>query len=140
MNKKVFIVFIFMGVLALFGLGSCRSTPGPVDIHNSKISLDWDGVYTGTIPSADGEGIEVRLQINKDETFELRYKYLKAPANPLTNTGSFKWNDAGDIINLGIAETPSYYKVGQNKLIQLDMEGKPITGKLADNYVLAKQR
>jgi hypothetical protein len=51
-----------------------------------------------------------------------------------------KWDDTGNIINLGIAQTPSYYRVAQNKLIQLDMEGKPVTGNLADMYVLTKER
>jgi hypothetical protein len=33
---------------------------------------------------------------------------------------------------------PSKYKVGENRLIQLDMQGKPITGALADKFVLKK--
>jgi len=135
MNRKA---FVFLVALAI--LGSCLSDRGVVDIHNSRISLSWDGVYTGTIPSANGSGINVRLKLNNDETFELTYEYIDKPVNPVTNTGSFKWNDTGHIINLGIPETPSYYRVAQNKLIQLDMAGKPITGKLADMYILTKQR
>ena len=133
MNRKA-LVFLLMAAIAISGLGSCLSN------RNSKTSLDWAGVYTGTIPAADGEGINVRMKINKDNTYELTYEYIGKPANTFTNTGSFKWNDTGDIINLGIADTPSYYKVAENKLIQLDMEGKPITGKLADNYALTKER
>jgi len=132
--------FVFLLIAVIFGLGSCLSNKGPVDIHNSKISLSWDGVYTGTTPSAGGSGINVRLKLNNDETYELTYEYIDKPANPLTKTGSFTWNDAGNIINLGIPETPSYYRVAQDKLIQLDMAGKPITGDLADMYVLIKQR
>jgi uncharacterized lipoprotein NlpE involved in copper resistance len=127
MNKKAFI-FILMAVLTIFGLGSCLA----------KTSLDWAGVYTGTIPSAGGSGIDVRLKINKDETFELSYKYLdRPPENSFISTGSFKWDD-GNTITLDIKDTPSHYKVAKNKLIQLDMSGKPITGNLADNYVLTK--
>ena len=131
MNKKAFI-FIVMAVLAILGLVSCASNKG------AKNSLDLAGLYTGTIPAADGEGINVRLQLNKDNTYELTYEYIGKPDNKFTNTGSFKWND-GDTINLGIAETPSYYKVAENKLIQLDMAGKRITGEFADMYVLTKQ-
>jgi copper homeostasis protein (lipoprotein) len=138
MNRKVFI--ILMAALAIFGLGFCLSNKGAVDSHISKNSLDWAGVYTGTIPAASASGINVRLQLNKDNTYELTYDYIDRPGNSFTNTGSFKWNDTGDIINLGIAETPSYYQTAKNKLIQLDMEGKLITGKLADNYVLTKER
>jgi len=133
MNKKVF-VFTLMAALAIFGLGSCLSNKGA----NARNSLDWAGVYTGTIPAADADGINVRLQLNKDNSFELTYEYIGKSDNKFTNTGSFKWNDAGDTINLGIADTPSYYKVAENKLIQLDMAGKPITGNFADMYVLTK--
>jgi len=138
MNRTAF-VFLLM-TAAIAGLVSCRSNPGPIDIHNSRISLDWDGVYTGTIPAADCPGINVRLKLNLDETFELTYDYIDRPGRSFANTGSFKWDDTGNIVNLEIAETPSYYRLGQNKLIQLDMQGNPITGKLADNYALTKER
>jgi uncharacterized lipoprotein NlpE involved in copper resistance len=139
MNRKAF-VFLLVAVLAISGFSSCLSNKGIDDGHNSRTSLDWAGVYTGTIPSAGGEGINVRMELNKDNTYALTYEYIGKPVNPFTNTGSFIWDDKGNIINLGIAETPSYYIVGQNRLIQLDMEGKPITGNLADNYVLTKER
>ena len=138
MNKKAFI--IFMAILAITGLGSCLSNNGIADTHNSRISLDWDGVYTGTIPSASGSGIDVRLQLNQDQTFELRYEYVDRDAEPLNSTGSFQFDDTGSIITLDIAaDTPSHYKVAENKLIQLDMAGQPISGVLADNYVLNKE-
>jgi len=139
MNKKAFVVFIIMAA-AIAGLVSCRSNQKSVDTHNSKISLDWAGVYTGTIPSASGSGINVRLKLSNDNTYELTYEYVGKPDNTFTLTGSFKWNDTGDIVNLGIADTPSYYKTAENKLIQLDMKGNLITGDLADDYVLTKER
>ena len=123
-----------MAVLAISGLGSCLSNKG-----TPQTSLDWAGVYTGTIPAADGEGINVRMKLNKDNTYELTYDYIGKPDNSFTFNGSFKWNDTKDIIHIEIADAPSYYKVAENKLIQLDMAGKPITGKFADMYVLTKQ-
>jgi len=128
MNRKAFLVFL-MVVLPLFGLGSCLS----------KNSLDWDGVYIGTIPSASGSGIDVCIKLNKDNTYELTYEYIDKPENSFDFTGKFTWDSTGNIIHIDIADAPSYYKVTKNKLIQLDMEGKPITGKLAENYVLRKE-
>jgi len=128
MKREAFF-FLLMAILAIFGLGSCLSK-----------TIDWAGVYTGTIPAADGEGINVRIKLNKDNTYELTYEYIGKPDNTFTFNGSFTWNDTKDIINLGIAETPSYYKIGENKLTQLDMAGKPITGQFADMYVLTKSK
>jgi uncharacterized lipoprotein NlpE involved in copper resistance len=139
MNRK-FIVFLLMAALILFGLGSCRSSQKVVDVHNAEVSLDWAGVYTGTIPSASGSGINVRMKLSKDNTYELTYEYIGKPDGTFTWTGSFKWDDTGNIIHIEIADAPGFYKAAENKLIQLDMEGKPITGNLADNYILNKER
>jgi uncharacterized lipoprotein NlpE involved in copper resistance len=130
---------MFTAALAIFGLGSCRSNQRIVDIHNPKTNLDWGGVYTGTTPSASGPGIDVRLKLNSDQSFELSYKYLDRPNSTFNWTGSFQWDKKGSIITLNINEVPPHYKVAENMLIQLDMKGKPISGKLADNYVLKKE-
>jgi uncharacterized protein YuzE len=37
-------------------------------------------------------------------------------------------------------EIPPYYKVEENVLIQLDMDGEIITGDHANDYVLKKER
>jgi len=141
MNKKTFVVSVLVVALAISGLTSCLSNKEPVDIHNARISVDWEGVYTGTIPSASGSGINVRLKLNMDQSYELRYIYVDRPNNPFNWKGSFTWDNTGNIIILNVdKETPPYYFVSENKLIQLDMKGKPVTGKLADNYVLNKER
>jgi uncharacterized lipoprotein NlpE involved in copper resistance len=136
MYKKVFIVMLLTAVL---GLGSCLSNRAS-DIHNSRISLDWAGLYTGTIPSASHPGIDVRLTLNTDQSYELNYVYLDRPDGSFTWKGSFQWDEKGSIIKLDINEAPPYYKVEQDKLIQLDMKGKPIKSRQPDNYVLNKIR
>ncbi|MDR2730970.1 MAG: copper resistance protein NlpE [Treponema sp.] len=128
MNRKIFI-YLFLTALVISGLCSCFS----------KNSLDWEGVYTGTIPSASGSGINVRMKLNLDQSFELNYEYLDKPDNTFNWTGTFQWDKKESIITLDITDAPSYYKVAQNKLIQLDTNAKPISGKLADNYVLNKE-
>jgi len=71
----------------------------------------------------------------------MRYDYVDRPNGTYNWTGSFKWDKTGNIITLnsGDKELPSYYKVGENTLTQLDTRGKVITGDLADDYVLTKQ-
>jgi len=137
MNRKIFVVIV--AVIAIFGLGSCLTNRKAADIHNSKNSLDWAGVYKGTIPAADGPGINVRMKLNKNNSYELTYEYIDRPDNSFTFKGSFKWDKTGNIINIEIADAPSYYQVAEKKLIQLDMKGNVISGNLAANYVLNKE-
>jgi len=140
MNIKKSLVFLLVVALVISGLASCLSNRGLNGGHNSRNSLNWEGVYTGTIPAASAPGIDVRLMLNRDETFVLRYEYVDRPNSQFIQTGSFKWDKKGAIITLKVKDTPPYYKVEENRLIQLDMKGKPITGNLADNYVLTKER
>jgi len=112
----------------------------PVDSHNSQNSLDWQGTYKGVTPCADCEGIETQITLNTDLTFVIRTKYLgKGDVKTLEEKGNFVWNKTGENISLqGLKGRPSQYKVGENQLTQLDMEGKPISGALAEKYVLTK--
>ncbi len=108
--------------------------------HNSENSLDWAGTYKGVTPCADCEGIETELVLNQDLTYVMKTKYLgKGDGKVFEENGSFVWDKNGGSISLqGGKGGPSQYKVGENQLIQLDMEGKVITGDLAEKYVLTK--
>lgn len=106
------------------------------EAHNSQNSLDYEGVYTGTTPCADCEGIETVLTLNHNSTYTLTLKYL-GKGNTFTSHGSFHWSKDGSSITLD--KDKSLYKVGERKLIQLDTEGKEITGKLASKYILTKK-
>jgi uncharacterized lipoprotein NlpE involved in copper resistance len=130
---------IFFALLCAGGLGACLSS-APVDAaHNSRNSLNWEGLYTGTIPAASSPGISVRLTLNRDETFTISYQYIDRPEGDYSGEGKFTWNSAGNTITLETGDFPPYYLVGENRLTQLDMQGQPITGTLADNYVLTKE-
>ena len=145
------IISALVGTVLLAVLGACGSvnhtkapdnqTADAIDAaHNSKNSLDWAGVYTGVTPAADAEGINVQIELDYDETYKVTYQYIGKGDEPFTVTGTFAWNDAGSTIILDSKELPPYYQVGENRLIQLDMEGNPITGAFADAYVLEKMQ
>jgi uncharacterized lipoprotein NlpE involved in copper resistance len=112
----------------------------PTTSDNSQNSLDWSGTYKGITPCADCEGIETELVLNQDLTYVIKTKYLgKGDGKVFEEKGNFVWDKTGGIISLQVSKGgPSQYKVGENQLIQLDMEGKPITGALAEKYVLTK--
>jgi uncharacterized lipoprotein NlpE involved in copper resistance len=110
------------------------------DSHNSQNSLDWQGTYKGIMPCADCEGIETEVILNIDLTFIIKTKYIgKNEGKVLEENGNFVWDKNGNTINFeGIKGKPSQYKVGENRLIQLDMEGNIISGALAEKYILTK--
>jgi uncharacterized lipoprotein NlpE involved in copper resistance len=108
--------------------------------HNSMNSLDWNGTYKGILPCADCEGVETILTFNPDQTYILVTNYLgRNDALEEEKRGSFSWNEAGSIITLSNIESgPNQYKVGENRIWHLDINGEVITGDLADHYVLTK--
>jgi uncharacterized lipoprotein NlpE involved in copper resistance len=124
-------------ILLMTLLGSCVSNKAG-DANTPELSLNWAGVYSGVTPAADGPGIEVQLTLNSDKTFILQYHYVDKDDNVFIQKGNFTWDKAGDSIILDVENTPPYYKVEENKLIQLDMQGKRIAGDLADLYILKK--
>ncbi|QLE00243.1 copper resistance protein NlpE N-terminal domain-containing protein [Galbibacter sp. BG1] len=108
-----------------------------VDDHNSENSLDWNGVYKGTLPCADCEGIETSLTLNADKTYSSNSVYLGKEGDPIEKTGTFEWNNEGSHITLD-GDAQQQYMVGENTLIKLDNEGNKIEGALADKYILNK--
>ena len=77
--------------------------------------------------------------LSKDLSYEIITVYLGKREKIHREKGTFTWNKEGNTIILNeIKNAPNQYFVGENTLIQLDMEGKRITGELANNYVLVK--
>lgn len=104
-------------------------------IHNAANSLDIAGTYTGQLPCADCEGIKASLELKTDKTFVLTDEY-QGKKKPVANTTKGKWEVSGNMLTL---QPGMKYKVEENKLRQLDMNGNAITGPLADMYVLTKK-
>lgn len=110
------------------------------DSHNSMNSLDWNGTYKGILPCASCEGIETILTLNSDFSYVLVTNYLgRNDALEQEKKGKFAWNEDGSIITLtNINSGPNQYKIGENRIWHLDVNGEIITGALADHYVLTK--
>jgi esterase/lipase len=109
------------------------------DMHTTMNSLDWDGTYTGILPCADCEGIETSLSIRNNMTYRLERRYIGKSDEIFRTEGKFKWSIDGRIIVLE-NETHGRYQVGENALFQLDIEGRRITGELADKYILRQDK
>jgi uncharacterized lipoprotein NlpE involved in copper resistance len=136
-------------MIVLGALSSCGSKPKTAEepaavdtAHNTRNSVNWAGEYNGTIPAADGPGIEVTIELFNDATFTLQYVYIERDVEPRWLSGQFAWDDDGNRITLGVDESeslPTQYLVGENTLTQLDMAGEINTGELADMYILHKK-
>lgn len=116
----------------LLALGGCQKQIdpewGPDPAHNSANFLDWAGVYKGVLPCADCMGVETQLELKSDLTYALQTYYLGRSEKPNMEQGTFIWNEAGNKIRLQHRpDGVSHYRVGENVLEQLDIDGKPIT-------------
>ncbi len=140
----------YFALILLISIASCEpqkqttqeiSIPDPA--HNSQNSLDWEGVYTGIVPCADCEGIQITLILSEGLNYALETSYLGKTEETQTRTGTFGWNVSGQIVTLENVDEfsfPAYYAVGENHLYQLDLKGNKIEGVLADNYKLIKEQ
>ncbi|HNC64701.1 MAG TPA: copper resistance protein NlpE N-terminal domain-containing protein, partial [Chitinophagales bacterium] len=115
------------------------STETP-DGHTAQNSLDWQGTYSGVLPCADCEGIETELKLNNDQTYSLTNKYLDGKNSSTdTLTGTFIWKGNNVQLERKIKDIrPDVFKVEENQVKQLDLEGKEVTGELANAYILKK--
>lgn len=141
------ICFLFLS----FSLFSCaeqevkRAVSSPekaeekiISSDNSQNSLDWAGTYSGVLPCADCTGIETKLTINNDLTFNIESKYLGKSNEVFSQSGTFAWNAEGSHISLDIKENPLKFLVGENQVTQLDSKGSLVVGDLATKYILKK--
>ena len=136
---------ILAGAILFAALLGCaaptESQPGvePLPIgDSSRTSLDWAGVYSGTLPCADCRGIRTRIELLEDGTFTRSLLYVGEDERPRTDAGRFTWDDSGSRITLGEGGNAQQYQVGENVLFHLDQSGQRITGNRAAAYRLEK--
>lgn len=138
---------LFLMLLMLFA-SSCahytqsgdasEGTPDPVG-DNSRVSLDWEGVYRGVLPCADCRGIETEVTVEQGGRALVRRTYLGKSDRVFTEEGRFTWDAKGRTIAISLKDGGvSHYLVGENRLVMLDREGNRITGQLAGRYILMK--
>jgi len=98
----------------------------PDPAHNSRNSLDWAGVYEGVLPCANCPGIQTRLTLNRDETFELSTLYLDRDKAPRIVRGRFSWQPSGNAITLDAQHGGQQFMVGEGRLAQLEAGAAPV--------------
>lgn len=108
------------------------------NLVNNVASGGVAGIYQGITPCADCEGIETRLYIYDDSSFVENTVYLGKPDKSQLFSSSGKWEKKDALITLTFPNGPRKYKLGLNKLIMLDADGKEINGNFKLRYILSK--
>ncbi|UIR56518.1 copper resistance protein NlpE [Sphingobacterium sp. SRCM116780] len=135
--KRLFILLLSI----LFVFTACDNQRKGAELIKDKEHRNADlnnlsGDYMGVMPCADCDGIETVLKLNKNFSYSYSSKYLNKSDEVFVKDG--KWKFENNIITL---EGVDYkFKLGDTKLLQLDLAGNEIGGELADNYKLEKMK
>lgn len=112
------------------------SLPAP-DGHLAENALDYWGVYVGTLPAADCEGIRTRLEIRRDGSYTCTMEYLGRDTT-FTEQGTYVVR--GNVMTLTAEEgSHLYFKVEEGRMVMLDQSRRPITGPLESMYILTME-
>lgn len=146
---------VILAVTGLVLLASCNNNPKQTtnttteatvqqemtqtDTHTTQNSVDWAGIYKGTIPAASSSGIEVTLELMSDNIYKKKEVYLDEKDGTFNEEGTFTWSSDGSKITLKSQKGDTQlYKVTEGSVILLDADGNEVTGELASHYILKK--
>lgn len=123
-------------------LVSCTNKSDKTQDNNtetdSTVVVDYEGVYTGTLPCADCSGIYTEITLKGDKyTIKTTYEG-KEPNNTFEENGTFTLNKDNNTITLN-GDSMNRYKVEEKRIIALDADGNIIKGDLANMYILNKK-
>ena len=118
------------------------TTQSQVDTeHSAQNSLDWSGKYSGELPCESCDHIATELTLTDSQTYFLVIAKVSGQNMAIdTLDGKFEWK-GNNILLLGLKDpsAPANFKVEENRLRQLNMDGQRIEGKHTDQYLLLKE-
>lgn len=107
--------------------------------HNAKSSLDWQGLYVGTLPCASCPGFYTEVQLLGKRNYRISETAEdKGEFSTWVKRGRFAWNRNGNSIRMGQGSDQRQYLVQENALEQLAQNGSRVTGATAPLYRLQK--
>ena len=89
------------------------------DMHNSRNSLDWAGVYEGILPCDGCAGVMTRLTLGSDGIYRMQSLAMAQGATLMSASGHFSWLPDGNVIELGDAGDDRRFAVGEGRLTEL---------------------
>jgi heat shock protein HslJ len=97
---------------------------------------DVHGMYSGMLPCADCEQIELVLSLGDDMTWQTSLKYIGKSDNTNRENGKYHIREDGVIVLDRTDEGMKYFVKVPRGIRMLDVNGQRIYGELADLYIL----
>jgi len=134
-------------LLILGALGSCQSDKGGKDTSNTDDSntyekpTHWEGIYRGTIPCSDCEGIKVEARLYENNTYQLFYLLYGKDDGVQSKGGTTRWLENGTLVLDGVDQSRGLHQLRIKGSIAkvLDPAGKEYTDENATAYILQKE-
>jgi copper homeostasis protein (lipoprotein) len=120
-------IVVLMACLPAAGcVAATAAPPGQAPAAAPTVALPAS--FTGTLPCADCEGIDYRLDLFPDRSFYLRTNYRGRTPGEFDDVGSFDWSSDGRaLVAQGGREAPlGLAVVSADELRLLDLSGQPI--------------
>lgn len=86
----------------------------PTSSHKAANSLDWEGAYSGTIPSASGTGYETVLVLGSKRNYIMSQRINhKGKRNILQSAGHFSWIRDSSVVQLSAKDDRQQWFVSE---------------------------
>ncbi|WP_299142973.1 copper resistance protein NlpE [uncultured Vibrio sp.] len=141
MKKTLYVV-----LMAAAALAGCQNkdaeqgqtidtTPVMVEAaHSARTSLDWNGIYQGTVPCEDCAGTDLLLELKVDGQYSLGRSYVDKMSATVMEEGAINWNDAGNTVQVG----EYHFFVAENQLFLVSKDEQRLMDEEGNPYTLAK--
>lgn len=121
---------------------SCSISHRATQLNNSNSSglAEIEGVYRGTIPCADCEGIKMEVILDENGKYNVSRVYLGKKGGRFNDSGKYRFDNASDKIILTDknGKLEGLFLYTKEGIVMLNMEGSRIEGDLAEMYLLEK--
>ena len=123
-------------MIALIIIGCGQQDISTIDTtSSSKTTLQWQGVYHGVFPCPSCDGMDTTLELTQPNQYTIHTIRLGTDPNPYRGSGTFKWDQSGNII---ILDRGHIYQVYSDHLYLLDVKFRRIKGPDAERYRVDK--
>lgn len=102
--------------------------------HSARTSLDWNGIYQGTVPCEDCAGTDLLLELKMDGQYSMGRSYVDKMSATVMEEGAIAWNDAGNTVQVGEYR----FFVAENQLFLVDQDDQRMMDEEGNSYALAK--